>query len=909
MSNQQSLRKLRQTYGAGNVVIAEAFVKLLKIKQSDKLYPSAVEWALTKIESSNDILTGRERKEFNKDNSEKKVGRVHKKIIEEIKQLYKANEVISGIKSITSSSLDQPISSNPLPNPSQSKELDPEIKLKSNVNTVNPGESVLLTWTSKNALKIKKSNIPGVTTKSPVNGSIEVKNVKRRRNFYISVMSSSGKTSEARLQTLVTTKKEREQAKTQSPTQPTQDQAEDSKENKTSNAQSLVSPTSRKERKSKKEEKKEEESKSNISNKFTSLNDGILLSINKSLVNIIKLLSNQLKSNQKKLDKDRISFEQKVRAGKEEEMEEKGPSGIDMMKSGVEKILSPFQGIIDKIVNFLFYTFLGRAFTEIVNWLNDPQNKEKVESISKFIEDFWPLILGAALFFFTPLGGFITGTVQFLVGTVRTLGALGKAIKRLIFPKKPPTPGGAPTNVRGGRRGGRVPVTTSGGRPVGPLSGARESARRANPFRSRPKVTGAPGPLSGIRQGFSRMFGGAADKITTSGGKSANWMSKLAQKGPISQIAGKVGGKGLMKAIPFIGAGLGIYEGTQRLMEGDVEGALLSYASGIPVVGWGALGLDVYRSLDPEGYKKNIRFGMSMEGMNAALTEGFSAAGSAMSAGLGAMSSGGSVGSKTPSIFSGLVGNKDGMKVSGAGKDTQAFPIMGGGMAVLQKGETVLQPGVRETIIKEKGIDVLSYNKGPNANKPVSLNRSNIKAMNTGGVVGASSIPFTNYNRPSSMMRGIGLSQSSNFTRRTSNYITNNNVSKSFHTKFSGLVTSNSGINLNTSQDSILMRAEKNEYVIPRIAVKKVGVKVLDAISSLDPNFKLQSPIVNTPRPLSRSRYGSAPLMLPPITQGSPQGGVSGSTGSGTRVPSFSATPKNMATRIAMANIYGILTN
>jgi hypothetical protein len=249
------------------------------------------------------------------------------------------------------------------------------------------------------------------------------------------------------------------------------------------------------------------------------------------------------------------------------------------------------------------------------------------------------------------------------------------------------------------------------------------------------------------------------------------------------------------------------------------------------------------------------------------------------------------------------------MKVSGAGKDTQAFPIMGGGMAVLQKGETVLQPGVRETIIKEKGIDVLSYNKGPNANKPVSLNRSNIKAMNTGGVVGASSIPFTNYNRPSSMMRGIGLSQSSNFTRRTSNYITNNNVSKSFHTKFSGLVTSNSGINLNTSQDSILMRAEKNEYVIPRIAVKKVGVKVLDAISSLDPNFKLQSPIVNTPRPLSRSRYGSAPLMLPPITQGSPQGGVSGSTGSGTRVPSFSATPKNMATRIAMANIYGILTN
>jgi hypothetical protein len=46
MSNQQKLSKLKQAYGAGNVVIAEAFVTLSKDKKSDKLYPSAVEWVI-----------------------------------------------------------------------------------------------------------------------------------------------------------------------------------------------------------------------------------------------------------------------------------------------------------------------------------------------------------------------------------------------------------------------------------------------------------------------------------------------------------------------------------------------------------------------------------------------------------------------------------------------------------------------------------------------------------------------------------------------------------------------------------------------------------------------------------------------------------------------------------------------
>ena len=981
MSNQQSLRKLRKTYGTGNVAVAEAFVRLLKIKPSDKLYPSAIEWAAIRVDSSSDILTARELKEFNKDNKENKVGRVHKKIIGEIKNLYKINEVIQGIKPVTSSKLDQQISSKPLPNPSQSKELEPEIKLESNIKRVPSGGEVLLTWTSKNAIKIKKSNIPGVTTKSPVNGFIKVENIKRRRNFYISVISSSGKTSEAKVETLVETQQyKKEQSKGIQSTDSSEQ--EEQPVRKRSSITQMVSPSSRRQKKPK--EEKVEESKT----QFGFLTDGILLSISKSLNNIVKILTKQLKANQKRYDKDRIASEARVRLGREEAMEEKGSSGLDMMKAGAEKMLSPFKSIIDKIVNFLFYTFLGRAFTEIVNWMNDPANKEKVEALGKFLKDFWPLIAGAAVLLFTPLGGFIVGTVKFLIGSFRTLKALSKFLKLGKFIRSPI-----------GKAGGVVAV-------VGALS------YLAN------KITGQD----------------KSAKIITESGADIRRGKRLGLRGVDTM-------------------------GEKYKTPGEMESA------------------------SPYGLLQGV-------------------------------SSGGT-------IFSGSVSNNTGLKVSGAGKDTQAFPIMGGGMAVLQKGETVLQPGVRETIIKEKGFDVLSYNRGSNANKPINLNGNNIKAMNTGGIVGGPKISlsdYKSYNRGSNANKPINLNgnnikamntggivggpkislsdynallaisalesdkpqgradvaqsiynrllaatkygtnflQKSNtlkglitasqqyqptfsnskdwnninddlksaviavmnsdkgkrykwsyqdalnqiketekalknpvfqknaqkfvkglpsfrgtsehdFMRKDLGDVVRNDKSNFFTSfgiedtkyfkemgsvpapipsmlvvkpksvekpkenkkqnsgmfnslmnffsnmlpkkKYGGLINQKSGDPLSYAQDNILMRAEKGEYVMPRIAVEKIGVRTLDRLSSLDPNFRIRSSSIDVPRPLSRSNFGAAPLMLPPINQGGSQGGISGAGGNGTQVPSFSATPRDMSVRMSLADLYGILTN
>lgn len=138
-----------------------------------------------------------------------------------------------------------------------------------------------------------------------------------------------------------------------------------------------------------------------------------IVSINKVLVAILESIGNQNKIIKKGEETDRKRKEDQKRRKAEEGLEK----GLSKIASLASKMLAPVQGILDRILNFILYTLLGRAFVKFIDWFNDPKNKEKVEVLKRFLKDWWPALLGALVLFTTPFGGFVRG----FVGTVTKL--------------------------------------------------------------------------------------------------------------------------------------------------------------------------------------------------------------------------------------------------------------------------------------------------------------------------------------------------------------------------------------------------------------------------------------------------------------------------------------------------------
>ena len=137
------------------------------------------------------------------------------------------------------------------------------------------------------------------------------------------------------------------------------------------------------------------------------------ISINETVVKILESLNSQNKLIKKSEETERKKTEQEQRRKREEGLEK----GLSKIASVASKMLAPVQGILDKILNFILYTLLGRAFVKFIDWFNDPKNKQKVEVLKRFLKDWWPTLLGALVLFTTPFGRF----VRSFVGTVTKL--------------------------------------------------------------------------------------------------------------------------------------------------------------------------------------------------------------------------------------------------------------------------------------------------------------------------------------------------------------------------------------------------------------------------------------------------------------------------------------------------------
>jgi hypothetical protein len=156
---------------------------------------------------------------------------------------------------------------------------------------------------------------------------------------------------------------------------------------------------------------------------------GDLLVIKEKVVAIEALLGEQYKLQEENAKDAKQEAEKKRRSLKERLLEGSGKV-FDGVKKATNTVLKPFQSVWENIIGFIKKIILGRILFKILEWTSDPKNAGKIESIFKFLGDWWPALLAAYLVFGNGLSKFVIG----LTGKLVVLGAklVAKVIPALI---------------------------------------------------------------------------------------------------------------------------------------------------------------------------------------------------------------------------------------------------------------------------------------------------------------------------------------------------------------------------------------------------------------------------------------------------------------------------------------------
>ena len=210
-----------------------------------------------------------------------------------------------------------------------------------------------------------------------------------------------------------------------------------------------------------------------------------LASISQNVNAIKKLVTNQNKLEKDKADDTREAREKKKRSMKENLLEG-GKKMYDKVAGTFGKVLEPAKGIFESIFNFIKLFLLGSALMKILDWFGNPDNKDKIQSIFRFLKDWWPVLVAGLMALFPGVAlipGLIALTVGFLpklIDTVKMLFGFGKDVdKELAKNEKDLEKGGeggdtsfAAFRMGGDEKEGEVkPETTP--RPTGEETGGK----------------------------------------------------------------------------------------------------------------------------------------------------------------------------------------------------------------------------------------------------------------------------------------------------------------------------------------------------------------------------------------------------------------------------------------------------
>ena len=107
-----------------------------------------------------------------------------------------------------------------------------------------------------------------------------------------------------------------------------------------------------------------------------------------------------------KAEYERLKREKAERDAKNKALKKQKWDGVKKIAS---KIVAPFAKLWDKIWGFISTILLGNIVMKILKWLGNPENKGKIDSIFRFLKDYWPTLLASYILFGNSLGRFVVG--------------------------------------------------------------------------------------------------------------------------------------------------------------------------------------------------------------------------------------------------------------------------------------------------------------------------------------------------------------------------------------------------------------------------------------------------------------------------------------------------------------------
>ena len=158
-----------------------------------------------------------------------------------------------------------------------------------------------------------------------------------------------------------------------------------------------------------------------------------IAAIRKTVESIADLMSQQISMIRKELDRDRRLKEGKKRQEKENLLEKGGKAALALAK----KMLSPVQSLLDRIIQFLTTVLIGHLVLKLFKWFANPENKHKVDTILRFIKDWWPALLAGFLLFGTSAGKLIRTVLGTLTKLTITMARKGIPMLLNLIKKNP----------------------------------------------------------------------------------------------------------------------------------------------------------------------------------------------------------------------------------------------------------------------------------------------------------------------------------------------------------------------------------------------------------------------------------------------------------------------------------------